>query len=209
MTAIFPVGSSLDSDCTHGEELAKLTRLWDLENLGICDSERAVDDTLAFDKFVNTLHYDRGQYWVKFPLKDDRACLPNNKGPALSQLRGLMTRLHKEPALLDCYASAIQQLIDFDFVEPVLETSNDGAREIHYLPHHGVRKESISTPLRVVFNASSKSQGSSLNDCLLKGPNLTERLESSLLKFRTRRYGYTADISKAFLRVGLQESRPI
>ncbi|MEL7428249.1 MAG: reverse transcriptase domain-containing protein, partial [Bacteroidota bacterium] len=204
VSTIFKVGASLDPDLTHGEELAKTTRLWDLESLGIMDGEVAVDDTLAFDRFVDTIYYDNGQYWVKLPLKENRSCLPDNKGPALSQLRGLMTRLHKEPALLECYASAIQQLIELNFVERV--TNTEAGKEVHYLPHHGVKKDSISTPLRVVFNASSKAQkGFSLNDCLLRGPNLTEKLESSLLKFRAGRYGFTADISKAFLRVGLQE----
>ena len=37
------------------------------------------------------------------------------------------------------------------------------------------------------------------------GPNLTEKLNNMLLKFRTQRYGYTADISRAFLRVGLKK----
>ncbi|XP_069160496.1 uncharacterized protein [Procambarus clarkii] len=45
----------------------------------------------------------------------------------------------------------------------------------------------------------------SLNDCLQTGPSLTQRLHDVLLKFRIGIYAYTADISKAFLRVGLQE----
>ena len=44
----------------------------------------------------------------------------------------------------------------------------------------------------------------SLNDCLLTGPSLTEKLGISLVKFRTQQFAFVADIEKAFLQVGLQ-----
>ena len=43
--------------------------------------------------------------------------------------------------------------------------------KVHYLPHHGVvREDKDTTKLRVVYDASSKSSGPSLNECLYKGP---------------------------------------
>ena len=67
-------------------------------------------------------------------------------------------------------------------------------------------KNSTTTPLRIVFNASAKmgSNSISLNETLETGPSLTEKLVDSLLSFRVGYFGVTADISKAFLRVGLQ-----
>ena len=60
-------------------------------------------------------------------------------------------------------------------------------------------------PLCMVFNCSAKTgKNPSLNDCLLTGPSLTTKLGDALLEFRTHKYGVVADISKAFLRVGLQ-----
>ena len=69
----------------------------------------------------------------------------------------------------------------------------------------GVVKESATTPIRLVFNASSKAneQVPPLNDLLATGPSLTEKLVDCLVSFRTKRYAITADISKAFLRVGI------
>ena len=66
----------------------------------------------------------------------------------------------------------------------------------------------MTTPLRIVFNASAKqgSEAVSLNDMLDTGPSLTENLIDSLLSFRVGQYALTADIAKAFLNVGLQES---
>ena len=57
-----------------------------------------------------------------------------------------------------------------------------------------------------MFNASAKigSGSISLNEALETGPSLTEKLIDSLLSFRVGYFGMTADISKAFLHVGLQ-----
>ena len=122
----------------------------------------------------------------------------------MAQLKNLLVKLKRDPETMNHYTQVIRSLEEMNFIERIKEEPTD--MEVHYLPHHGVLKESESTPLRVVFNASSKpKEGVSLNDCLLTGPNLTEKLTNLLLIFRTRKYAYTADISKAFLRVGLNE----
>ena len=189
----------------NNEDMMGCVRLWDLDNLGITDEEVDVCDTLAIERYIKSVAYDGHQYWVNLPFKESKPSLPDNKKAAYVQLVGLLTKLNKEHELLKCYTKVINQLLELDFIEDVSNIGPTG--EAHYLPHHGVRKESISTPLRVVFNASSKGKasGDSLNDCLLKGPNLTLKLVDSLLRFRVKKYGFTADISKAFLRVGLKQ----
>ncbi len=69
-----------------------------------------------------------------------------------------------------------------------------------YLPHHAVVKESsTSTRLKVVFDASCKSDnGISLNDTLLKGPVLQGDLLFILTRFRTHNYVLSADIIKMY-----------
>ena len=72
----------------------------------------------------------------------------------------------------------------------------------HYMPHHPVFKKSATTPMRIVFNTSSKpTDGTSLNDCLPTGPSLTAKLHDILLTFHQGQYAITADISKAFHRI--------
>ena len=55
----------------------------------------------------------------------------------------------------------------------------------HYLPHHPVFKpDSITTKIRPVFDGLCKiNRYPSLNDCLYKGPNLTEEILSILMRF--------------------------
>ncbi|XP_068211721.1 uncharacterized protein [Palaemon carinicauda] len=57
------------------------------------------------------------------------------------------------------------------FISEVKEPKVEG----YYMPHFGIKKDSRTTLLRIVFNASAKSKGhKSLNECLLPGPNLVE-----------------------------------
>ncbi|XP_069195773.1 uncharacterized protein [Procambarus clarkii] len=123
---------------------------------------------------------------------------------AQNQLRSQVLHLQRHPENLKLYHEIIQKQLDDKFIEVV---TNDYPKEGHYLPHHPVLKSSATTPLRIVFNCSANSKQSSVSlyDYLQTGPSLTQRLYDVLLKFRIRTYAYTADISKAFLRVGLQE----
>ena len=76
---------------------------------------------------------------------------------------------------------------------------------MHYMPHFPVFKESSTTAMRIVYDASAKisSKALSLNDCLHTGPNLIQRLQSMLLTFRSHKIAFTADIEKAFLQIEL------
>ncbi|GFX92715.1 integrase catalytic domain-containing protein [Trichonephila clavipes] len=80
---------------------------------------------------------------------------------------------------------------------------------VYYLPHHGVyRQESKTTPLRVVFNASSiTTSGESLNSLQLNGGVIQGYLFSILLNFRARKFAVTADIKKMFRMILIDESQ--
>ena len=76
----------------------------------------------------------------------------------------------------------------------------------HHLPHHPVFKKSATTPICIVFNASSKpTDETSLNECLHTGSSLTAKLHDILLSFRQGQYAITTDISKAFHRIQVNE----
>ena len=88
-----------------------------------------------------------------------------------------MGQLKRDPVKFKHYDKVIQDQVKMGFVEKV-EENRPKLVACHYLPHHSVAKESSSTPLRVVFNCSSKSgpQQISLNDCLMTGPSLTKKI---------------------------------
>ena len=79
----------------------------------------------------------------------------------------------------------------------------------YYLPppHHCVFKDSTTSKLRVLFDASSKSpNGNSLNGCLLLGPRLHDDVFDILIRFRVHQYALSADVAKMYRQVALDKS---
>ena len=100
---------------------------------------------------------------------------------------------------LQAFSVVVREYLDLAHAHIILKN------EIHFQPHcylpvHGVFKDSsTTTKVRAVFDASARSSsGSSLNDCLLPGPNLYPPLQDILLRFRRHPVGMSADISKMF-----------
>ena len=101
------------------------------------------------------------------------------------------------------YRDFIKEFVDMGHLEEAPQTSG----LCYYLPHHCVFKDSTTTKLRVVFDASSKSpNGNSLNDCLLLGPRLQDDVFDILIRFRLHQYALSADVAKMYRQVGLDKS---
>ena len=74
----------------------------------------------------------------------------------------------------------------------------------YYIPWRTVESGSLSTPLRMVFDASAKtSSGFSLNCTLAKGTKMLADMFQLLISFRIGPYAFTADISMAYNCVAL------
>ncbi|XP_011880226.1 PREDICTED: uncharacterized protein LOC105568821, partial [Vollenhovia emeryi] len=85
---------------------------------------------------------------------------------------------------------------------------DENQKSEHYvLPHQAVvRPDSVTTKLRVVFDASAKTTANtSLNDKLIAGPNLQGNLISIILRFRTYEHVVTADIASMFRQILVAE----
>ena len=80
-------------------------------------------------------------------------------------------------------------------IETVSEPGKKG--ETHYLAHNPVtREDKDATKLRIVFDASAKILGPSLNECLYKGSQLTPLVFDILLRFRVQVIAFAADIEE-------------
>ena len=105
------------------------------------------------------------------------------------------------------YDSIIRVQLQQGIVEEVLQPDEGMEGRVHYLPHHAiVRKDKETTKGRIVYDASARATGCSLNECLHKGPKFEQRILDILLRFRTHRVALTSDIEKAFLMVSTSES---
>jgi len=60
----------------------------------------------------------------------------------------MANRLAKTPHLLQLYNRIIEDQESRRFIERI---SRDTSTSVHYIPHHPVRKESLTTPIRIVI----------------------------------------------------------
>ncbi|XP_054713458.1 uncharacterized protein LOC129222922 [Uloborus diversus] len=144
---------------------------------------------------------DDGMKW-HYRGAEDRLPLPTNKELALKRLETTTRKLCSQN-LINRYDEVFKNWEDSGIIEEVKQSENIDSG--HYLPHRPVIKESSSTPVRPVFDASARTKFSpSLNQCLEAGPNLIELIPSLLLRFRENKYGVVADIEKAFLQISIR-----
>ena len=146
-----------------------------------------------------------GTYCLKFPWKPSHPALPSNYTVCAKRTRSMIYQLAKTPHLLRVYSNIIEEQERKGFIERI----DDNARSpsVHYIPHYPVKKESSTTPIRIVYDCSCKQSPSSpsLNDCLNPGPPFLNDLCTILLRFRQHNFAFSADIEKAFLHVHLNE----
>ena len=79
--------------------------------------------------------------------------------------------------------------------------------QVWYIPHHGVYHAKKPNKIRVVFDCSAKFGGTSLNDKLLQGPDLTNRLVGVLTRFREEPIAFMGDIDAMFHQVRVPEGQ--
>ena len=180
----------------------QLKKFWDLETLGIVDGESGVHE-----KFVQQIRFNGERYSVPLPWKDNCVQLPDNLQLCRQRLDGLMKRLRQNPNLLERCDAVIREQMQRGIVELVKdEASSMTDKRIHYLPHHPVvREDKATSKVRVVYDASSRSTGPSLNDCLHAGPSFEQHIFDILLRFRVHRVALAGDIEKAFLMIEVDE----
>ncbi|XP_074649039.1 uncharacterized protein LOC141904353 [Tubulanus polymorphus] len=183
-----------------------IKKFWDLDLIGI----RPPETDPYLDWYCdNCISFDNGIYNARLPWKSEHGPLPTNYNVAKARTRSTARKLSKTPGLLKQYNDIITEQLSRDFIElvddpGVLVSSGCVSRE-HYIPHHGIFKQSATTPLRIVFDCSCRASrnSNSLNDCLEAGTPLLNDITSILLRFRLFKYGIITDIEKAFLHVGL------
>ncbi|XP_037400478.1 uncharacterized protein LOC119265102 [Pygocentrus nattereri] len=143
------------------------------------------------------VHKSDGHYEMPLPFKGDRPNLPDNKVCAIHRLKCLERKLRRNEQYNKDYKAFMNETIIRGDAERVAE------EDIHkgpvwYIPHHGVYHPQKPGRIRVVFDCSAKFQGTSLNDHLLTGPELTNTLVGVLLRFRRGQVAVMCDIERMF-----------
>lgn len=138
---------------------------------------------------------------VKYPWIKDPRTLPNNYGIAVKKLEILEKRLLKDDNVRIEYAEQIEDMLNRKVARKLNYkdiSCYDGPT--HYITHHAViKRESATTPLRIVFNASLNYKGHVLNEFWAKGPDAyINNLLKILIRFRENKIAFTGDIAKMY-----------
>ncbi|XP_021947122.1 uncharacterized protein LOC110845069 [Folsomia candida] len=180
------------------------SKLWDLDVIGITDPAEHLNkenqDKEVKEHFLQSVCREGdGRYRVSLPWMDGRPNIPCNKNIAERRLVSATEKIIRS-GYYDKYDEVFESWRKEGIIE---EIADDDEVFSHYLPHRAVIKpDSITTPIRPVFDASCKTKRTpSLNESLEKGPNLLEQIPDVLLRFRRGQIGVTSDIRKAFLQI--------
>ena len=193
----------------HHNMPCDLAQFWELESMGTNATTKNDINKKFLANYSNT-HVSRqpnGSYCARLPWKPDHPPLPTNREICWKRTQSLISRLTQTPKLLETYNNIIMDQMNRGFIEKVTDTT-ENPHKTHYIPHHCVKKNSITTPIRIVYDCSCRQSRHqpSLNDCLLTGPHFLNDLCSILIRFRTHNYAISTDIEKAFLHVTLHDN---
>ncbi|XP_036340730.1 uncharacterized protein LOC118750102, partial [Rhagoletis pomonella] len=184
----------------------QLTAFWELEEVPKKKSLND-DDTYCEELFKATTERNaEGKYIVSLPFKKD---YPNNisLGPSLKgacfQFYRNETRLARNPVLQTEYNRVSREYETLGHMSKISDNVPADSADCYFLPHHAVLKEeSISTKVRVVFNASCPTDnGASLNDVLHPGSILQADLTILILRWRLFKYVFNSDIEKMYRQI--------
>ena len=188
--------------CINIEE--RLKSFWEIEDFPVINlpTDEELKAEQHFVKYYS--RNDDGRYVVRLPFHTESNTLGVSRDSAVQTLQSMEKRFEKDANLKSEYTNFINEYLYLNHMVEVTQSQNNqhSQNKCFYMPHHAVFKESTTTRLRVVFDASRKtSTGVSLNNLLLVGPTIQKDIWSLLLNFRTYKIAYTADIAKMYRQI--------
>lgn len=180
----------------------QLMNFWKLEEVSE-KTKFTMNERLVEEHFISTHKRDmNGRFIVTLPKKVNPESLGDSRITAIKRFISLENRLKANVNLRKQYVQFMKEYQELGHMEKITESELKKG-PIYFLPHHAVVKEaSVTTKVRVVFDASAKTTtGLSLNDILMIGPTIQDDIAELLIRFRKHKYVLTADIVKMYRQV--------
>ncbi|XP_055530241.1 uncharacterized protein LOC129721560 isoform X1 [Wyeomyia smithii] len=153
---------------------------------------------------------EEGRYVIQLPkcVNWDHM-LGESRVTALNRYRKLENRLEHDINMKEQYHAFMKEYLAMGHMrlltqaEQLEESKGLERPRVYYLPHHAVVKESsFTTRVRVVFDASARTDsGYSLNNILLKGPQIQDDLFILLIRFRKHEVALVGDVEKMYRQI--------
>lgn len=187
----------------------QLDRFFELETVTPSVNNLSKEQNICEQLFTQTTtRQPDGRFVVNIPLKQSPDNLGDSYEQATARFLSLERRFKREPKFKQLYSEFIQEYIDLGHMSENRSVHKHNTVQ-NYLPHHGVLREtSLTTKLRVVFDASAvTTSGLSFNDIQRVGPIVQNDLISILTRFRQHKYVVTSDVEKMFRMVSINRSQ--
>ncbi|GAA6082858.1 uncharacterized protein LOC108181458 [Tachysurus ichikawai] len=154
------------------------------------------------DSHSGSPHWDTTYPWIQDPVT-----LPYNR----SGVEAVFLRTEKQfrmvPEWQGIYAAQVHDMVERGAAKKLTKEETDSWKgPVWYVSHLvAPNSHSTTTPVRLVWNSSQKFKGLSMNDLLLKGPDVLNPIRAVLIRFRKGVFAALGDIKKMYNSVWLEE----
>lgn len=181
----------------------QIEKFWTQEEM-IEPRQLNTQENYCEEYFNETVSRDSTRRFIVRLSRNESITLGESKSQALKRFFSLERRFKRQPVLKQEYVQFMEDEKRGHVSKILEENLKDNS---YFLPHQPViRPDSLTTKLRVVFDALAKTDNSkSLNDMLYPGPNLQADLLQTLIRFRSYEYVLTGDIAMMFSQVLIAE----
>ena len=161
--------------------------LWDSEivkGTTVLDTPNSKEDCAAFHLMQDSVTIHKGHYQLPLLWRHSQVSLPNNYAIAKYRLAALKHRFLSDPHLKAKYLDVINVYLEKGYARKL--TSQELSVNVAtkwYLPHHPVVNPNKPNKVRVVFDCAARYSNISLNDNLMRGPDLMNSLIGVLTRF--------------------------
>jgi hypothetical protein len=171
---------------------------------GMTPDERShsQEDKRFLAKANEGINLKDGHYEIPLPFRNSDVVMPNNREQAVKRAAWQKRKMLRDQSYHQDYVAFVNNVIDKGYAQLVnYEELEAPVGKVWYLPHHGVYHPRKPNKIRVVFDCSARYEGTSLNDQLLPGPDLTNSLVGVLTRFREESVAITGDVEAMFHQV--------
>lgn len=181
----------------------QIVKFWEIENCGTSIKQLSSEEQFCEKHFMETIKRSSdGRFVLRLPFKPNVYQLGESKCNALRRFRLLERKLNQNHQIKLDYTAFMNEYQRMNHMTKITEDNYHQYSDGYFIPHHPVFKESTTTRLRVVFDASSKSSsGTSLNDYLIVGPTVQDSLWNIIIRFCMHNIVITGDIKMHFRQI--------
>ncbi|CAG7833197.1 unnamed protein product, partial [Allacma fusca] len=160
---------------------------------------QSCEDKRATELLAKTTSRIDGRFQTGLLWKEENVQLPESRVAATKRLRSIEKRMDRDRKFAEDYSSKMEHFFKQNYAKAVTEEELAiGGSRLWFLPHFAVFNPKKPGKLRLVFDCAAKSQGTSLNDVLITGPDYLTSLPKNLFNFRSRPIALTGDIKEMY-----------